>query len=282
LDSKGSQTHQVAVELLKSELANVPEQMESESVKNSRQKRLDSQVGQLIWNVVNPLSFLSRNISSVLNQSQESMDPPRQVASDHWRQRPSEETTDNFREENYKVLNESFGKNQLEQSKAAVNHVRNFDDFRKTLNNLKIVFNTEVCKETEGQSSNNKAFVPDLVKQYSELDAQMISTYEQELNYVYSDSDNNCLIHFSGHSQENNQFSRRHSTPSFTSNSQISPLKKLQSLIRQSKLPEYQGLLKDDWTSDQKINILINDIEQEIIKRESEFIAIEKQLRVKI
>lgn len=281
LDSDGSQTHQLAIDLFKDKPLQADKKIDGKPIKTSRQLRPDSQVGQPIWKVVNPLSFLSKNMSSVLNDSQESISHHKNTLQDtrHKQTGKIAEDSNGERRTGFKTRLEL---DRYSQDHTSIKNVRNFDDFRQTLISLKLTLDTSHCTESKKQPLNGESKLKDLLRKYTQLDERMIKFYKQKVSFVYDEPDNNSFLDFSRCGQDQMESSRRHSTPSLTNCSQIILLKKLQSVIRQSKLCEYNVLLQNDWKACQNADELLKEIEQEMARRESEFTAIEKQLRVKI
>jgi hypothetical protein len=282
LDSDGSQTQQIALELLKDKAIQANQQLEARSIKTSRNIRLDSQVGQPIWKVVNPLSFLSKNMSSMLNDSQESADHTSKHPRDETLPRNSHQAADNSRVEKRMHAKSRVEDDPSLRKEMTIKNVRNFDDFRNTLFNLKLTLDNNSGEELATLTRSNLTQFKDLLSQYSHLDDQMLQFYKQKSITISSDFDDIQFFDQQTNDKNHLDLSRRHSTPSTIGYSEVILLRKLQSIIRQSRLAEYQTLLQEEPRHGCRANELLHRIEQDLMYRESEFQAIEKQLRVKI
>lgn len=246
------------------------------SVRTSRGVKPNSKVGQPIWNLVNPLKFLGKNVSSVLGDSRDSN---------------SGEIFNPFFEEDrkppYPVLHKPKNDFKLqpfdredsqsgsEKRRMSLKNVKNFDDFQQILRDLKMTLNASTYASFNENIDDNFKSLEEMLKKYSQLDEKIFHLYQRSsMSFTFEKRANVSPETPPGRRlQVSGQQLGGLSFPNLL-------LKELQLLKNSSNLSIYEKKLKEIQNNPSEFESFIYKIKQELARRESEYAKLEGQLLI--
>lgn len=252
-------------------IQNILESDDNDSVKTSRGPRPGvPKVSTCIFSSLNPIRMTQKNMSSALDDSQESVS--KEI-------RKSRRTSGKFIPKMPSFEDDSSLNDNLDKRRMSLKNVKNFDDFQQILRDLKTTLNASTYASFNDNIDENLRNLEDMLRKYSTLDEQIHSLYQQSVNTFKFEKRASVKLEIPPLEDLSERLAMR-SNSFMSSGNPNYLLKELQLLKSSSNFALYEGKLKEIQRNPMEFESFIIKIKQEFKKRESEFLKIENQLLI--